>query len=78
MAERRWVATDLGGPEVVREVEADVPEPGPGEVTIEVRAAGMNPADVKGFTPGRDRSPLPLGYELLSGGHPGGTLALVR
>lgn len=66
MSERRWVATDLGGPEVLRQVEVDVPAPGSGEVTIEVRAAGMNPADYKGFAPGgdRDRLPLPLGYEV--------------
>jgi NADPH:quinone reductase-like Zn-dependent oxidoreductase len=28
-------------------VEAEVPPPGPGEVTIEVRAAGVNPIDYK-------------------------------
>ena len=44
---RKWVAVDFGGPEVLRNVEVDVPEPGPGQVTIDVRAAGMNPADAK-------------------------------
>lgn len=66
MSERRWVATDLGGPEVLRQVEVDVPAPLSGEVTIGVRAAGLNPADYKGFAPGGDRGrlPLPLGYEI--------------
>jgi NADPH2:quinone reductase len=62
---RQWVATDFGGPEVLRLREIDVPPPGPGEVTIAVRAAGMNPADYKHFGPGQDRRLLPLtiGYE---------------
>jgi NADPH2:quinone reductase len=66
MGERRWVATDFGGPEVLELVDADVPPPGPGEVTIEVRAAGMNPADFKRFAAGDDRSvlPMPIGYEV--------------
>jgi NADPH:quinone reductase len=66
MSDWQWVATDLGGPEVLRQVEVDVPAPASGQVTIEVRAAGMNPADYKGFAPGGDRSrlPLTLGYEV--------------
>jgi NADPH2:quinone reductase len=51
---RRWVAVDFGGPEVLRDIEVDVPDPGPGEVTIDVRAAGMNPADAKHIAPGQD------------------------
>jgi NADPH:quinone reductase len=63
---RKWVAVDFGGPEVLRNMEVDVPEPGPGQVTIDVRAAGMNPADVKHIAPGQDRALLPLsvGYEV--------------
>jgi len=49
-----WVATRYGGPEVLTRVEADVPAPGPGQVTIEVQAAGVNPADYKHFAPGQD------------------------
>ena len=62
----KWVAVDFGGPEVLRSVEVDVPDPGPGQVTIEVRAAGMNPADAKHTAPGQDRALLPLsvGYEV--------------
>jgi NADPH:quinone reductase len=63
---RKWVAVDFGGPEVLRDVEVDVPDPGPGQVTISVRAAGMNPADAKHIAPGQDRALLPLsvGYEV--------------
>jgi NADPH:quinone reductase len=63
---RRWVAKDFGGPEVLKEIVVELPEPGPGEATVEVRAAGMNPADYKHFGPGQDRSLLPLtiGYEV--------------
>jgi NADPH:quinone reductase len=62
---RRWVAADFGGPEALRLREFDVPAPGPGEVTIGIRASGMNPADYKHFGPGHDRGLLPLtiGYE---------------
>jgi NADPH:quinone reductase len=57
---RRWVATDFGGPEVLEEISVELPDPGPGEVLIEVRAAGMNPADYKHFAPGQDPKLLPL------------------
>jgi NADPH:quinone reductase-like Zn-dependent oxidoreductase len=65
MTARQWIAAGFGGPEVLRLREAGVPPPGPGEVTIEVRACGMNPADYKHFAPGQDKSllPLTLGYE---------------
>src|SRR5580693_781474 len=63
---RKWVAVDFGGPEVLRNVEVDVPDPGPGHVTIDVRASGMNPADAKHIAPGQDPKLLPLsvGYEV--------------
>jgi len=62
----RWVATNFGGPEVLEQIEVGVPEPGSGEVMIGVRAAGMNPADYKHFSPGQDPKLLPLtiGYEV--------------
>jgi NADPH2:quinone reductase len=61
-----WVATDFGGLEVFDLAEVDVPAPGEGEVTIEVRAAGMNPADYKYVASGSDRSvlPMPIGFEV--------------
>ncbi len=40
------VAREPGGPEVLIPVERPVPEPGPGEVLIEVAAAGVNRPDV--------------------------------
>lgn len=62
----KWVAIDFGGPDVLREIEVEVPAPRFGEVTITVRAAGMNPADYKEFASGGDRSVLPLsiGFEV--------------
>jgi NADPH2:quinone reductase len=58
----KMMAADYGGPEHVRAYEIDVPDAGPGEVTIDVRAAGMNPTDFKGISGarGRDASKLPL------------------
>jgi NADPH:quinone reductase len=63
---QKWVAIDFGNPDVLREIEVEVPTPRAGEVTITVRAAGMNPADYKHFASGADRSVLPLsiGYEV--------------
>jgi NADPH:quinone reductase len=62
----QWVAADFGGPEVLRRTEVAVPDPRDGQVTIEVRACGMNPADAKHIAPGQDRSllPLTLGFEV--------------
>ncbi|WP_225992124.1 NADP-dependent oxidoreductase [Actinomadura montaniterrae] len=49
MSERmRAVRQDvLGGPEVLQLVEVERPEPGPTEVLVRVRAAGVNPTDWK-------------------------------
>jgi NADPH:quinone reductase len=61
------VATAFGGPEVLAVVEQPPGEPGPGQALLEVRAAGVNPADWKGYTGvfGTDpaRLPLRLGFE---------------
>jgi NADPH:quinone reductase-like Zn-dependent oxidoreductase len=64
MAER-WVAERPGGPEVFQLVSYDVPPPVRGEVTIEVRAAGVNPADASHVEQGK-RGPFPrgVGYEV--------------
>ncbi|GAA2228013.1 NADP-dependent oxidoreductase [Herbiconiux moechotypicola] len=61
-----WVATGFGGLDVFEERELDVPDPGPGEVTIAVRAAGMNPADYKHVARRGDPAALPIavGYEI--------------
>ena len=39
--------TQFGGPEVLEIVDLPDPHPGPGEVRIAVRAAGINPSDWK-------------------------------
>ena len=63
----RVVATAFGGPEVLEVVDEPVPEPGPGQVSVEVRAVGTNPVDYKLFSGdfGRDVSqlPMPVGSE---------------
>ena len=63
---QRWIATEFGGLDVFAQVEGEVRPPGHGEVTIAVRAAGMNPADYKHVASGTDRSQLPVavGYEV--------------
>lgn len=62
---QHWIATDFGGFDVFEFVEIEVASPGVGEVSVEIRAAGMNPADYKHVAVGSDRGTLPLaiGYE---------------
>ncbi|MFF1923624.1 NADP-dependent oxidoreductase [Streptomyces sp. NPDC058221] len=66
---KAYVFTRNGGPEVEALVERDAPEPGPGELLVAVRAAGVNPVDWKlraGYTrPGSEPQPFPtvLGSE---------------
>ncbi len=55
-----------GGPEVLREVRLPRPAPGPSQILVRVRAAGVNPTDWKhrahaGFL---DRLPLVLGWDV--------------
>ena len=61
------VATGFGGPEVLSLVDEPVGQPGPGEVLLEVRGAGVNPVDVKLYSGafGKDPGKLPirLGFE---------------
>ena len=64
---RTVVATAYGGPEVVQVIEQRTGRPGPGQVLLRVKAAGVNAADWKVYTGawGTDPSALPirLGYE---------------
>jgi len=55
-----------GGTEVLHQVQLDRPAPGPSEVLVRVRAAGMNPTDWKHRQfPGLvDRLPLVLGWDV--------------
>ena len=61
------VATAFGGPDVLAVVDEELPDPGPGQVSVEVRAVGTNPVDYKLFSGshGSDESQLPLsiGFE---------------
>jgi NADPH:quinone reductase len=62
------LAPAYGGPEVLTVVDQPVGDPGPGQARVEVRAAGVNPADWKGYTGafGTDPAALPrrLGFEV--------------
>lgn len=62
---RRVVASAFGGPESLSFEEVELPEPGPHEVRVQVRAAGVNPVDVKMYAGPGDPSSLPveLGFE---------------
>ncbi|HET8930231.1 MAG TPA: NADP-dependent oxidoreductase, partial [Acidimicrobiales bacterium] len=55
-----------GGPESQEMIDRPVPQPGPGEIAIEVRAAGVNPVDwkIRSGLLGRHRDlPAPMGRE---------------
>ena len=62
---QRWIAARPGGMEVFDFVSYDVPPPASGEVTVQVRAAGVNPADTSHVAQGK-RAPFPrgVGYEI--------------
>jgi len=57
---------EYGGPEVLKTVEADVPEPGPGQVSIDIAYTGVNFADLKARSEGYRVPSLPFrpGLEL--------------
>jgi NADPH:quinone reductase-like Zn-dependent oxidoreductase len=61
-------AESYGGPEVLAILEVPTPAPGPGEVMVSVRAAGVNQADMKVYSGvwGTDpaKLPIPLGFEV--------------
>ncbi|PPS68840.1 MULTISPECIES: NADP-dependent oxidoreductase [Streptomyces] len=56
----------LGGPEVLKEVEIERPEPKPNEVLVRVRAAGVNPTDWKHRATGGflGEPPFVLGWDV--------------
>src|SRR5689334_7609851 len=61
-----WL-TKAGGPEVLTVRETPDPSPGPGEVRIAVRAAGLNFAEVmarQGLYPDAPKLPCVVGYEV--------------
>ncbi|HSO99064.1 MAG TPA: zinc-binding dehydrogenase [Solirubrobacteraceae bacterium] len=64
---RAAVITRHGGPEVIQIQERPDPTPGPGEVLIDVRAAGVNFADTMarvGLYPDAPKPPCVVGYEV--------------
>jgi NADPH2:quinone reductase len=68
MKYRRAVVTRLGGPEVLRIVEEDLPEPKPGEVRVRILAAGVSYADLlmrEGVHPETPRAPFTPGRDLV-------------
>ena len=65
---RRVVVDHYGGPDVLKLVEDDVPEPGPGEVLVRVLAAGVSYTDAMlraGTYLGVPKPPFTPGYELV-------------
>ena len=64
---RAVVQTGNGGPEVLQVQEKPDPPVGPGEVRIDVKAAGINFADTMarvGLYPDAPKPPCVLGYEV--------------
>lgn len=64
----RVVITGLGGPEVLKWVEEDLPVPAPGQVRVKVLAAGVAYADIlmrRGLYPGTPRFPFAPGYDIV-------------
>jgi NADPH:quinone reductase-like Zn-dependent oxidoreductase len=64
---RALVITEHGPPEVLRVQERHDPEPGPGDVRVRVRAAGINFADLLarvGLYPEGPKPPCVVGYEI--------------
>ncbi|MFF0010822.1 zinc-binding alcohol dehydrogenase family protein [Streptomyces sp. NPDC005374] len=51
---------EYGDPEVLKVVEAEVPEPGPGQVSVDVAYAGVNFADLKARSEGYRVPELPF------------------
>lgn len=60
-------ASKFGGPEVLTVVEAPTPSPTEGTLLVEIRAAGVNYADImarSGFYPEVPKAPFPVGFEI--------------
>ncbi len=68
MKNTRVIVTKVGGAEGLKVVEDEAPEPGFGEVRIEVKAAGVSHADVtirEGMYPKSFKPPFTLGYDIV-------------
>ncbi|MEU8195068.1 NADPH:quinone reductase [Microbispora amethystogenes] len=62
------VYREIGDPSVLRLVERDVPEPGPGEVRVRIHASGINPTDLRA----RSSDMWPMPYPEVTPHHDGG------
>jgi NADPH:quinone reductase-like Zn-dependent oxidoreductase len=65
---KRVIVDHFGGPEVLRVIEDEAPQPGPGEVRVRVLAAGVSFTDAQlraGTYLGVPRPPFTPGYELV-------------
>ncbi|MDV9195325.1 NADP-dependent oxidoreductase [Streptomyces sp. Wh19] len=65
---------EYGGPEVLRVVEREMPRPGPGQVLVEVRAAGVNPLDWQ-LRSGAVAEMMPVEFPSVPGGDVAGVVA---
>jgi NADPH:quinone reductase-like Zn-dependent oxidoreductase len=68
MKNTRIVITAHGGPEVLKPIEEDIPEPGPGEVRVKILATGVAFADVLmryGLYPNTPPVPFSPGYDIV-------------
>jgi NADPH:quinone reductase-like Zn-dependent oxidoreductase len=58
--------TEYGAPEVLHVAEVEEPHPGPGQVRVTVRAAGVNPVDWKARS-GMLRDAMPVSFPAIDG-----------
>lgn len=61
------IVTAFGGPETLEVRDVPMPEPGQGEVRIQVKASGINYADIMqrdGLYPGGPKAPFGAGFEV--------------
>src|SRR5262245_49529750 len=68
MQHTRIVVTNYGGPENLRVIEEDAPEPKPGEARVSVMAAGVSLPDVmmrEGIHPETPKVPFTPGWDLV-------------
>ena len=68
MKHTRIIVTHYGGPEALQAVEEECPEPKPGEVRVNVLAAGVSLPDIlarEGIHPETPRPPYTPGWDLV-------------
>ncbi|MET7646783.1 NADP-dependent oxidoreductase [Streptomyces sp. NPDC005426] len=71
---KAYVFTSNGGPEVEAFVDQDTPVPGPGELLVSVRAAGVNPVDWKLRTGVTRRGSVPQPFPTVFGSEAAGVV----